>query len=87
MVCGSLPLPSTITTSWNHNLPFHQSCKKLWEDLVYDGMNYTGQGLERARLCIGQPRMIRDAVKCLQEIVDAGCVVLPQGTNTGVTGG
>jgi hypothetical protein len=26
-------------------------------------------------------------VNCLQEIVDAGCVVLPQGSNTGLTGG
>ena len=38
-------------------------------------------------LCIVQPGTIREAVKCLQEIVDAGCVVLPQGSNTGLTGG
>ena len=38
-------------------------------------------------LCIVQPGTIREAVQCLQEIVDAGCVVLPQGSNTGLTGG
>ena len=38
-------------------------------------------------LCIVQPGTLKEAVKCLQEIVDAECVVLPQGSNTGLTGG
>jgi D-lactate dehydrogenase len=66
------------------------------KDHVYDGMKESSQNapfLQGARLgkgkalCIVQPRTIREAVKCLQEIVDAGCVVLPQGSNTGLTGG
>jgi D-lactate dehydrogenase len=43
-----------------------------------------GQG--RA-LCIVTPRRLQDVVDCAQAIVDAGCVVLPQGQNTGLTGG
>lgn len=63
---------------------------------MYDGMTESSQSapfLQGARLgkgkalCIVQPRTVREAVKCLQEIVDAGCVVLPQGSNTGLTGG
>jgi hypothetical protein len=38
-------------------------------------------------LCIARPGTLGEAVRCLQEIVDAGCVVLPQGSNTGLTGG
>jgi len=38
-------------------------------------------------LCIVQPGTLKEVVKCLQLIVDAGCVVLPQGSNTGLTGG
>ncbi|KAL9187899.1 hypothetical protein ACHAXT_006277 [Thalassiosira profunda] len=63
---------------------------------VYDGMKETSKNahfLKGARLgqgtalCIVQPGTVREAVKCLQEAVDAGCVVLPQGSNTGLTGG
>ena len=70
--------------------------KIVGKDHVYDGMKESSQNapfLQGARLgkgkalCIVQPRTIREAVKCLQEIVDAGCVVLPQGSNTGLTGG
>lgn len=42
---------------------------------------------EGTSLCIVQPGTLRQAVRALQEIVDAGCVVLPQGSNTGLTGG
>lgn len=38
-------------------------------------------------LCIVQPGTLTEVVKCLQLVVDAGCVVLPQGSNTGLTGG
>lgn len=38
-------------------------------------------------LAIVQPGTLEEAVKCLQAVVDAGCVVLPQGSNTGLTGG
>lgn len=43
-----------------------------------------GQGTS---LCIVQPGTLGQAIRALQEIVDAGCVVLPQGSNTGLTGG
>lgn len=70
--------------------------KIVGKDHVYDGMEVSSKSapfLKGARLgqgkalCIVQPRTLREAVKCLQEIVDAGCVVLPQGSNTGLTGG
>ena len=63
---------------------------------VYDGTTETSsnaQFLKGARLgkgtalCIVQPGSLKEAVKCLQEIIDSGCVVLPQGSNTGLTGG
>lgn len=43
-----------------------------------------GQG--RA-LCIVTPRFLQDVVDVVQAIVDADAVVLPQGQNTGLTGG
>lgn len=70
--------------------------KIVGKEHVYDGMtdsSHSAPFLTGARLgsgkalCIVQPRTVREAVKCLQEIVDAGCVVLPQGSNTGLTGG
>jgi D-lactate dehydrogenase len=63
---------------------------------VHDGMQQTSknvQFLKGARLgeghalAIVQPGTLEEAVKCLQAVVDAGCVVLPQGSNTGLTGG
>ena len=66
------------------------------KDHVYDGMKETSKNasfLKGARLgngtalCIVQPGSVKEAVKCLQAIVDAGCTVLPQGSNTGLTGG
>jgi D-lactate dehydrogenase len=63
---------------------------------VYDGMKESStniQFLKGARIgngnaiCIVQPGTLKEAVHCLQEIVDAGCIVLPQGSNTGLTGG
>eukprot|EP00957_Ditylum_brightwellii_P211393 15366125-Ditylum_brightwellii.AAC.1 len=38
-------------------------------------------------LAIVTPTTLREAVNCLQAIVDADCVVVPQGANTGLTGG
>ena len=63
---------------------------------VYDGLEQNSknvQFLKGARLgeghalAIVQPGTLEEAVKCLQEIVDSGCVVQPQGSNTGLTGG
>eukprot|EP00985_Skeletonema_marinoi_P012961 scaffold6352_cov97-Skeletonema_marinoi.AAC.4 len=63
---------------------------------VHDGLHEsssTGKFLKGARLgygkalCIVQPGTLEQAIKCLQAIVDAGCVVVPQGSNTGLTGG
>jgi hypothetical protein len=70
--------------------------KIVGKDHVFDGMTEMSKNapfLKGARLghgtalCIVQPGTVRQAVTCLQEIVDAGCVVLPQGSNTGLTGG
>lgn len=38
-------------------------------------------------LAIVSPTSLRDAVKVLQAIIDAGCTCIPQGQNTGLTGG
>jgi D-lactate dehydrogenase len=38
-------------------------------------------------LAILTPRSLEDVVTCVQVIVDAGCVIVPQGANTGLTGG
>ena len=38
-------------------------------------------------LAIVKPQMLKQVVQCVQAIVDADCVVLPQGSNTGLTGG
>jgi D-lactate dehydrogenase len=42
---------------------------------------------EGKALCIVTPRYLRDVVDVVQAIVDAEAVVLPQGQNTGLTGG
>lgn len=72
------------------------------KDHVYDGRTESSSSnssgvavkfLKGARighgkaLCIVQPGTVREAVKCLQVIIDANCVILPQGANTGLTGG
>ena len=38
-------------------------------------------------LAIVQPDSLQDAVKALEAIIEADCVVIPQGQNTGLTGG
>jgi D-lactate dehydrogenase len=38
-------------------------------------------------LAILTPRSLQDVVYCVKLIVDADCVILPQGSNTGLTGG
>jgi D-lactate dehydrogenase len=38
-------------------------------------------------LAIITPRSLREVVSCVRLIVDADCVILPQGANTGLTGG
>jgi len=70
--------------------------KIVGQNHVIDGTNPSSTNsiyLKGARLghgnalCIVQPGTLKEVVKCLQLIVDAGCVVLPQGSNTGLTGG
>ena len=72
------------------------SCVKACPNHAIDGIKSTSTNsiyLKGARLghgnalCIVQPGTLKEVVKCLQLIVDAGCVVLPQGSNTGLTGG
>ena len=38
-------------------------------------------------VCIAQPGTVREAIDCLRVIVEFGAVVIPQGANTGLTGG
>jgi D-lactate dehydrogenase len=45
-----------------------------------------GQGGGQA-LCVVTPRLLHDVVKCLPLIVEAGCTIVVQGANTGLTGG
>lgn len=53
----------------------------------------TSQFLKGARLGAGNalaivtPRGLKECVECVQAIVDADCTILPQGANTGLTGG
>lgn len=53
----------------------------------------SGQYLRGARLgggsalAVVRPQSLQQAVQCLQVIVDADCTVIPQGANTGLTGG
>ena len=71
--------------------------KIVGDDHVLDGakhgMTKCAPFLRGARLgngealCIVRPGTLGEAVRCLREIVDADCVVLPQGSNTGLTGG
>ena len=43
-----------------------------------------GQG---SALCVIRPGTLTQAIQCLQIILDHDCVVIPQGANTGLTGG
>lgn len=70
--------------------------KIVGKDHVYDGSTEsasTAKFLKGARLGHGkalyivQPGTLQQAINCLQAIVDSGCVVIPQGSNTGLTGG
>jgi D-lactate dehydrogenase (quinone) len=49
----------------------------------------TGARLGRGgkALAIITPRTLQDVVKCVELIVNANCVIIPQGSNTGLTGG
>ena len=38
-------------------------------------------------LAIVQPQTLKQVVECVEAVVDSGCVVLVQGSNTGLTGG
>lgn len=42
---------------------------------------------EGSALAIVKPQTIQEAIDCLQSIVDADCTIIPQGANTGLTGG
>jgi D-lactate dehydrogenase len=59
--------------------------------LTEDSSNTTflkGARLGRGKaLAIVTPTSLQDAVKALQLIVEANCVIVPQGANTGLTGG
>ena len=82
-------------TSAQKELPTRLS-KIVGPNNVLDGSVQTTQTmpfLKGARLgsgtalCIVTPRTLHDVVQIAQAIVDADCVILPQGQNTGLTGG
>lgn len=51
------------------------------------GARLGGQDYKNEALCVVTPTELTQLVPCVQAIVDADCVVLPQGRNTGLTGG
>lgn len=93
--CDAEPAPKRELTEAQSELP-DKLAKIVGKQHVYDGLEQTSknvQFLKGARLgeghavAIVQPGTLEEAVKCLQAILDAGCVVQPQGSNTGLTGG
>ncbi len=96
--CCSCDATETIydnLTETQKNLP-SQIAKIVGESNVISGLEEDSTNaiyLKGARLGKGQalaivtPTTLQDAVKVLQATVDADCVVVPQGANTGLTGG
>lgn len=92
---SSLPPLSQVISPEQKNLPL------LLESIVGKGNVISGleensknaKFLKGARLgrgralAIVQPETMTDAVRALEAIVNADCVVIPQGQNTGLTGG
>jgi D-lactate dehydrogenase len=83
-------------TKQEQDMVIHQLIQIVGSDNVISGMeeNSTnalylkGARLGRGRaLAIVTPTSLEQAVQCLQVIVDTGCVCIPQGANTGLTGG
>jgi hypothetical protein len=87
--------PSLILTQEQFDLP--RKLKRIvGSDNVLDGstLDTTTSGFlkgarlgEGSALCIVTPRHLHDVEAALEAIVDADCVVIPQGQNTGLTGG
>jgi D-lactate dehydrogenase (quinone) len=84
-----------VLTDLQQTLP-HRLQQIVGRENVVDGQIDTAQSLpflKGARLgfghclCIVTPTRLQDVVDCVQAIVDAGCVIIPQGRNTGLTGG
>ena len=93
--CDAASSPKKELTEAQKALP-GKLAKIVGKQNVHDGLVKSpknAQFLKAARLgegfavAIVQPGTLGEAVKCLQEVVDAGCVVVPQGSNTGLTGG
>ena len=70
--------------------------KLLGKENVIDGRTETTETLRFLKgarlghgraLCILTPERLQDVVDAVKLVVEAGCVVLPQGQNTGLTGG
>lgn len=58
--------------------------KSLASRSYLNGARLQGSG---KALCIVTPRRLHQVIDCVEAIVDADCAVLPQGQNTGLTGG
>lgn len=92
--CDAPPLKLTLTDEQT-NLP-SKLIDIVGKDNVKLGLTedssnakfLKGARLGRGKaLAIVQPESMTDAVQALKAIVDADCVVIPQGKNTGLTGG
>lgn len=92
--CDAPPVELSLTQE-QENLP-SKLAKIVGKDNVISGMvensnniNYLkGARLGKGKaLAIVQPECITDAVKALEAVVEADAVVIPQGQNTGLTGG
>ena len=92
--CDSPPIELNLTEV-QKRLPSKLS-KIVGKDNFFSGMSedstnttfLKGARLGRGKaLAIVQPESIADAVKALEVVVEADCVVIPQGQNTGLTGG
>jgi len=92
--CDAPPLELTLTDE-QVNLP-SKLIDIVGKDNVFLGLTedssnakfLKGARLGRGKaLAIVQPESMTDAVKALEAIVNADCVAIPQGKNTGLTGG
>jgi len=88
--CNETELPE------DHRKLFHTLKRIVGKNNVLSGREETAQTLpflKGARLGKGnalfivQPQRLKDVVEVVQAVIDANCVVLVQGANTGLTGG
>jgi D-lactate dehydrogenase (quinone) len=98
---GTSHAASQVPTSLSNLTPLQSALPKklkriVGKDNVMDGMQYnteTTPYLKGSRIgmgpafCIVTPRRLHHVVSVVEACVDANCIVIPQGQNTGLTGG